>query len=516
MILNLFGLIFSNGNLTMTIKIFSSLSQQKSDLNTLVPNTIKMYVCGPTVYDDCHIGHLMGPVIFDSIARWLKVSKYQVIFVNNITDIDDKIINRSKATGEDWQAITKRYTNQYWEFLKELKVTTITDFPKCSEFISQMITYTQTLIDKGRAYSAEDGIYYDIGKQKDYGKLTRREIKDMVAGSRVESSCTLKHQADFCLWKLAKPGEPSWDSPWGKGRPGWHLECSVMSNSLLGNSFDIHGGGDDLKFPHHENELAQGEAYGGNYATYWMHNGLMQFDGIKIGKSDPRMKDPVFAGQFKARYLIDTYGSATIRFFLLQGLYRRPIDFAPQNIENASISLGKILKLIGDQLASKNEFTLEQIEALPNTEIIKKLVNSFIEAMNDDFNTGMALGHIFTMVKEIKKLEGPAKDTAISTIMYLGRLLGLFQPNDSTEIKKEASSLSIEKMNIVIQLIQSFEPTFTASSNFDETMQHLLKLRTEFRKQKNFTASDKIRDSLKTASITITDSPSGPTWTHNP
>lgn len=499
----------------MTIKIFSSLSQQKTELKTLNPGAVKMYVCGPTVYDDCHLGHLMGPVIFDSIARWLKASQYKVTFVNNITDIDDKIINRSKATGENWLDITHRYTNQYWDFLKELHVITITDFPKCSEYISQMIEYTQSLIDKNRAYSAEDGVYYDIGKQKDYGKLTRRDVKDMIAGARVESSCTLKHQADFCLWKLAKPGEPSWDSPWGKGRPGWHLECSVMSNTLLGSSFDIHGGGDDLKFPHHENELAQGEAYGGNYATYWMHNGILQYEGVKIGKSDPRMKDPVFAEQFKARYLVNKYGPATIRFFLLQGLYRRPIDFAPQNIENASISLGKILKLIEPQIATTKELTIDQILALPNAEIIKKQAEAFIQAMNDDFNTGMALGQVFSMVKEVKKLEGSEKDTAITTILHLGRLLGLFQANDTIEIKKAPSSIPADKMDIIINLIKSFDTTFSATANFDETMQKLLLQRTDFRKQKNFTASDKIRDTLKTTGIQITDSPTGPTWSYN-
>lgn len=498
----------------MAIKIFSSLTQQKSELKTLIPGTVKMYVCGPTVYDDCHIGHLMGPVIFDSIARWLKASQYKVTFVNNITDIDDKIINRSKATGEFWLDITKRYTQQYWEFLKELKVNTITDFPKCSDYISQMIDYTKSLIDKDRAYVAEDGIYYDIGKQKDYGKLTRRDVKDMLAGARVESTCTLKHQADFCLWKLAKPGEPSWDSPWGKGRPGWHLECSVMSNSLLGSSFDIHGGGDDLKFPHHENELAQGEAYGGNYASYWMHNGLMQYESVKIGKSDPRMKDPVFAGQFKARYLMDTYGAATIRFFLLQGHYRRPNDFAPQNIENARISLGKILKLIDHRLASPQELSLEKILALPNAEVIKKLTEAFIQAMNDDFNTGMALGQVFAMVKEVKKLNEKEKETAIITIMNLGRLLGLFQPNDTIEGNKTVAGVPADKKEIVISLIKSFEPSFTATDNFDDTMKHLLVQRTDFRKQKNFAASDKIRDALKTTGIQIADSPTGPTWSY--
>lgn len=498
----------------MAIKIYSSLSQEKSELKTLVPGTVKMYVCGPTVYDDCHIGHLMGPVIFDSIARWLKASKLKVIFVNNITDIDDKIINRANATGEFWLDITKRYTQQYWDFLKDLKVVTITDFPKCSDYISQMIDYTKSLIDKDRAYVAEDGVYYDIGKQKDYGKLTHRDIKDMLAGTRVESTCTLKHQADFCLWKLAKPGEPSWDSPWGKGRPGWHLECSVMSNSLLGSSFDIHGGGDDLKFPHHENELAQGEAYGGNYATYWMHNGLMQFESVKIGKSDPRMKDPAFAGQFKAKYLMDTYGASTIRFFLLQGHYRRPNDFAPQNIENSRISLGKILKLLDTKLSNPKELSLEEIQSLPNAEVIKKLVEAFIQAMNDDFNTGLALGQIFAMIKEVKKLNDAEKETAISTILYLGRLLGLFQVNDSVEIKKESVGIPEDKMNIVISLIKGFDTTFVASADFNETMKTLLIQRAEFRKQKNFAASDKIRDALKATGIQITDSPAGPTWSY--
>ena len=268
-----------------TLFIHNTLTRTKQPLEPLVPGQIGMYVCGPTVYDDCHIGHLMGPILFDAIARWLIARGYRVRFVNNITDIDDKIINRSLATGEPWESITQRYTAQYLSYLKRLHVVTVTDHPRCSDYIPSMISYIEDLMTKQRAYAAADGVYYDVQRQQSYGKLSGRKLDDMKAGSRIERDAALHHPGDFALWKQAKPNEPSWESPWGRGRPGWHIECSVMSHDTLGATFDIHGGGDDLKFPHHENEIAQGEAHGGGYARCWMHNGLIQYDGVKIGKS---------------------------------------------------------------------------------------------------------------------------------------------------------------------------------------------------------------------------------------
>ncbi|MFW5844882.1 MAG: class I tRNA ligase family protein, partial [Planctomycetota bacterium] len=261
----------------MSIVAYDSLSRSKAPLTTLEPDTVRMYVCGPTVYSDCHIGHLMGPVLFDAVARWLRFRGYAVRFVNNITDIDDKIILRSQETGEDWQTITERYTGQYLEFLRELHVTTITDHPRCSDYVERIVRYVEDLMAADRAYVVpEDGVYFDIARHAGYGKLSHRKAEDMQAGARIQRHASLRNPGDFCLWKLAKPGEPQWPSPWGAGRPGWHIECTVMSTTLLGDTFDIHGGGDDLKFPHHENEIAQGEAHGGAYAQRWMHNGLIQ------------------------------------------------------------------------------------------------------------------------------------------------------------------------------------------------------------------------------------------------
>ncbi|MBI5853278.1 MAG: cysteine--tRNA ligase, partial [Planctomycetes bacterium] len=266
----------------MVIRIQDSLSREKRDLVPLEPGLVRMYVCGPTVYDDSHIGHLMGPVIFDTIARWIRARGYRVRFVNNITDIDDKIIQRAQRDGDDWRAVAARYTEQYFALLRELGVTTITDHPRCTDFVPQMIGFVRELIEAGRAYQTADGVYYEVGRQPGYGKLSGRRVEDMIAGARIEAVEGLRHPADFALWKAAKPGEPSWDSPFGPGRPGWHIECSVMASELLGRSFDIHGGGDDLKFPHHENEIAQSEAHGDPYARSWMHNGLVQFGGRKV------------------------------------------------------------------------------------------------------------------------------------------------------------------------------------------------------------------------------------------
>ncbi|HAT12041.1 MAG TPA: cysteine--tRNA ligase [Planctomycetes bacterium] len=307
----------------MPIVLHNTLTRRAEPFVPLQPGQVGMYVCGPTVYDDCHIGHLMGPAIFDAVARWFAARGHRVRFVNNITDIDDKIINRSRETGEPWQVITERIIAQYNGWLAKLHVVTITDQPRCTQYVAQMVRYVQELVAAGRAYTAPDGVYYEVTKQPGYGKLSGRRLDEMEAGARIERDAHLHHPADFALWKLAKPGEPSWPSPWGDGRPGWHIECSVMSSELLGRDFDIHGGGEDLKFPHHENEIAQAEAHGDGYARCWMHNGLIQFEGVKVGKSDPRMKDAAFRKQFMADHLIGTYGAPTIRFLLLSGHYRR-------------------------------------------------------------------------------------------------------------------------------------------------------------------------------------------------
>ena len=474
-----------------TIHLHNTLTRSKQPLEPLSPGRIGMYVCGPTVYDDCHIGHLMGPILFDAVARWLGARGYQVRFVNNITDIDDKIINRSIATGEPWDAITKRYTAQYLGYLQRLHVVTVTDHPRCSDYIGPMIHYIQDLISKERAYVAADGVYYDVQKQHGYGKLSGRKLDDMKAGARIERDASLRHPGDFALWKHAKPGEPAWDSPWGKGRPGWHIECSVMSHETLGETFDIHGGGDDLKFPHHENEIAQGEAHGGGYAKCWMHNGLIQYDGVKVGKSDPRMKDPAFAKQFKADHLLDTYGAATVRFLLMQGHYRRPNDFAPTALSAARTALGKLHRQLGGLLDEPGTAALDELLGRSLPEAAARLRHDVVAAMDDDFNTGAAIAGLFGLVGEAKRASGDAATALLRLVRDLGRLIGLFQPGDGAD--------TVEQQDGGDDLLA---PVMTL----------VLTLRQEVRARRDFATSDRIRDTLATAGIAVKDAKDGATW----
>ncbi|MEZ5965245.1 MAG: cysteine--tRNA ligase [Planctomycetota bacterium] len=473
----------------VTIQIHNTLSRSLETLRPPEQGQLGLYLCGPTVYDDCHIGHLMGPVLFDAIVRWLRARGYRVRFVNNITDIDDKIIDRARRTGEDWRAITVRYTRQYFSFLERLHVDTITDHPRCTEFIPPMIEFTQELVDKGRAYVAADGVYYDVQKQPGYGKLSGRRLEDAQAGARVQAQGDLRHPADFALWKKAKPGEPTWPSPWGDGRPGWHLECSVMASALLGTSFDIHGGGDDLKFPHHENEVAQSEGCGHAYAHIWMHHGLVQFGGKKIAKSDPRMQDPAFAQQFQAKWLMDTYGAPTLRFFLLRGHYRRPIDFEPQNLDAARKGLLRMAEVIGDELSRPSG--VDDVLTRPLPGAAQAARDAFAAAMDADFNTGEAIAALFTLAAHARKAEGGERLACALALRDLGRLLGLFMPSDHAQLRGGGDDL--ETVGHLMRLV--------------------LELRQDARARKDFASADKIRDALTAVDITIKDGKDGTTWT---
>ncbi len=478
----------------MPLTIHNTLTRTSAPFVPLQPGQVGMYLCGPTVYDDCHIGHLMGPVLFDAVARWFAISGYQVRLVNNITDIDDKIIQRSITTGEPWLMITQRYTAQYLGYLKRLHVTSVTDHPKCSDFIPQMVAYIADLIAKNRAYVATDGVYYDVQQQAGYGKLSGRKIDEMIAGARIERDAGLRHPADFALWKQVKAGEPSWPSPWGDGRPGWHIECSVMSNETLGATFDIHAGGDDLKFPHHENEIAQGEAHGGGYACCWMHNGLIQYEGRKVGKSDERMKDPIFRQQFQADHLLDTYGAATVRFLLLQGHYRRPNDFAPSALTAARTALGRMHQALGGLLGQAGEPTLAEVTARILAPSIARSRDAFIAAMDDDFNTGAAIAQLFSVLTEAKKLSGVEHQAALLLVRDLGRFLGLFQPADVTDTTRAAGDVGSE------------------DATLGKVMSLVLHIRQQARANRDFSTSDVIRDRLKDAGIVVKDAKDGATW----
>jgi cysteinyl-tRNA synthetase len=357
-----------------------------------------------------------------------------------------------------------------------------------------MVAYIQDLIAHDRAYVAADGVYYDVERQPGYGKLSGRKLTEMVAGARIERDSSLRNPADFALWKHAKPGEPAWPSPWGDGRPGWHIECSVMSHETLGETFDIHAGGDDLKFPHHENEIAQGEAHGGKYACCWMHNGLIQYEGKKVGKSDERMKDPAFRQQFQAAHLLDTYGAATVRFLLLQGHYRRPNDFAPGALTAARTALGRMHVQLGTILSQDGQPQLAEVLARTVPAVGAKAREAFVAAMDDDFNTGAAIAQLFTLLSEARKAPAGDQSGLLLLVRDLGRLIGLFQPGDAADTAAGASS------------------TGANEETLGHVMSLVLELRQTARANRDFATSDLIRDRLKMAGITVKDAKDGATW----
>jgi cysteinyl-tRNA synthetase len=478
------------------IQLYSTLTRSKQPFVPLTAGHVGMYLCGPTVYSDCHIGHLMGPVLFDAVARWLAARGLAVRFVNNITDIDDKIIDRAAREGVPWQQITATYTAQYLDLLRRMHVTSITDHPRCTEYVPQMVAYIAELMAKGRAYYATDGVYYDVQLQPGYGKLSGRRLDEMVADEEKETKAAggLKSKADFALWKLAKPGEPAWDSPWGRGRPGWHIECSVMSLHTLGADFDIHAGGEELKFPHHENEIAQGEAHGGGYARAWMHNNLVQYGGSKVSKSDPRMQDPAFARQFQAKAVLDQHGPAVIRFLLLNGHYRRPVDFAPDNIGALRTALGRLHARLGADLDAPGQPALAEIlaRAMPAEAAAHR--DRFVAAMDDDFNTGAAIAELFGLGTLLGKAAADQQAPLRLLLRDLGRLIGLFQPGDGRDTAATATAgAGDERLAQVMALV--------------------LDLRAQARARRDFAASDQIRDRLKAAGIEVKDGKDGATWT---
>ncbi len=538
----------------MAICIFDTLTREMSPLEPLTPGQVKLYVCGPTVYDDCHIGHLMGPVLFDAVARWIRARGYQVEFVNNITDIDDKIINRSIESGEPWDSIAQRYTDQYLQFLQELNIETITSHPRCSEYVPQMVAFIEDLVREDKAYLANDGVYFDIQKHKGYGKLTRRKLEDMQAGARVQTQSSLRHPADFALWKNAKPEEPSWESPFGQGRPGWHIECSVMSSELLGQAFDLHGGGDDLKFPHHENEIAQSEAHGDSFANTWMHTGLVQYGGQKVGKSDPRMQDPAFRQQFQARWLLDTYGAPAMRFFLLRSAYRRPVEIEPSTLDAARTGLIRMVKSLGELAEDKEQVTLDQIQERALSDANAAHRENFIAAMDNDFSTGEAMAELFSLAQEARTQSASEKEISLTLVRDLGRLLGLFQPGDlglllaagkgsQNELLEQVAAALLEvralareqksfdtadalrdallKAGISVedeagQKNSSANCHAAQSDALEQILEAALTARLAARAAKDFTTADGLRDALAGVGINIMDSADGSSWMHSP
>ena len=457
----------------MTLQIYNTLSKRKEDFRPLKDNQVRMYVCGMTVYDYCHIGHARVMVAFDVVTRWLRHSGYDVTYVRNITDIDDKIIQRANENGEPFTELVERMIAAMHEDEARLNVLRPDLEPRATGHIEGMFTMINTLIDKGYAYAPGNGdVYYRVGKFAEYGKLSRIKLDDLRSGARVEVDEAKEDPLDFVLWKAAKPGEPSWTSPWGEGRPGWHIECSVMSTCCLGDSFDIHGGGPDLVFPHHENEIAQSEAATGQtYAETWMHAGAVRVDGEKMSKS--------LGNFFTIREVLEKYPAEVVRYLLVSSHYRSPINYSEDSLKEAKGALERFY------LALKG---LERVEPAGGEAFVER----FTAAMNDDFNTPEACAVLFDMVREINRLKASDLQAAAALAAQLRKLaevLGVLQL-EADEFLLAGSADKLAPADIEAMIAQ----------------------RLAAREARDWAESDRIRDELAEQGVILEDSKGVTTW----
>jgi cysteinyl-tRNA synthetase len=458
------------------IKLYNTLTRKKEDFETLEPNVVKMYVCGVTVYNDAHVGHAMSAIVFDIVRRYLEYRGYAVKHVMNYTDVDDKIINRANALGEDPLKLSQRYIEDYANDLENLNVLPATSNPQVSKTMPLIIQFIQGLIQKEAAYAAPNGdVYFSVPGDKDYGKLSGRKLDDMQAGARIEVGEAKDHPMDFALWKGAKPGEIFWESPWGKGRPGWHIECSAMNLAELGEQIDIHGGGNDLIFPHHENEIAQTESYTGKqFARYWIHNGMLQLGGEKMSKS--------IGNIVSIKDFLSQRDADVMRMLVLSGNYRAPLIFNDETQDAAEKSLERLKAAL--RPASPSAKGLAASTLATQVESTKQ---AFIDAMDDDFNSPLALAALYELVKAINT----ARDNSA---------------ND--EQLKPAQSMLRELTSVFgLRLTEK-----TGSSEQEAQVNALIEERNEARRQKQWARSDQLRDQLKEMGVTIEDSKEGTKW----
>jgi cysteinyl-tRNA synthetase len=461
------------------IRLYNTLTRKKEDFETLEPNLVKLYVCGVTVYNDAHVGHAMSALVFDVMRRYLQYRGYQVKHVMNYTDVDDKIIRRANELGEEPLKLSQRYIDDYNNDLTNLNILPATSNPRVSQTMPLIIEFIQGLIQKEAAYAAPNGdVYFSVTSDDDYGKLSGRKIEDMQAGARIEVDEAKTHPMDFALWKAAKPGEISWDSPWGKGRPGWHIECSAMNLAELGEQIDIHGGGNDLIFPHHENEIAQTESYTGKqFARYWIHNGMLQLGGEKMSKS---LGNIVSIKDFLSKRDADV-----MRMLVLAGSYRAPLIFNDETQDAAEKNLERLKAALRPASTSASGLSAESASALTSQAASTK--QSFTDAMDDDFNTPLALAALYELVKAINT----ARDNGA---------------ND--EQLKSAQSVLRELADVFgLRLAEK-----QGSSDAEAQVIALIAERTEARKQKQWARSDELRDQLKELGVTIEDSKDGTKW----
>ncbi|MDD4564958.1 MAG: cysteine--tRNA ligase [Eubacteriales bacterium] len=461
------------------MKIYNTLTKMKEEFIPIDENELKIYVCGPTVYNYFHIGNARPFVVFDTLRKYLTYKGKNVKFVQNFTDVDDKIINKAREEGVTAKEISEKYIEEYYKDAKALNVDKATVHPKVTENMDEIIAFVQRLIEKGHAYEADGDVYFSTRSFEGYGKLSKQNIEDLESGARIEVGEKKHDPLDFVLWKAQKASdEPAWESPWGLGRPGWHIECSVMSTKYLGETIDIHAGGQDLTFPHHENEIAQTEAQTGKlFANYWMHNGYITIDNEKMSKSKGNF--------FTVRDILKNYDGEVIRFFLLSGHYRNPINFSQELMEQSKNALSRIHNAKNNLIHlvenSSGNITEEEIKSL---ESLEKYREKFISAMDDDLNTADAISVIFELIKDIntKTSKGTTKEFAEKCLLLLDELTGV---------------------------LGLFRETEGDNGGIDDEIQKLVDERQTARKEKNFARADEIRDILKEKGITLEDTPQG-------
>jgi cysteinyl-tRNA synthetase len=456
------------------LKVYNDLTNQKETFTPLEPGKVRMYVCGMTVYDLCHLGHARVMVVFDVIYRYLKSIGYGVTYIRNITDIDDKIIGRANENGEPFGELTERFIQAMHEDAGALGVLVPDEEPRATTHIAEILAMIEKLIEKGHAYALESGdVYYSVASFPGYGKLSGKSIEDLRAGARVDVDDAKREPLDFALWKAAKPGEPAWESPWGDGRPGWHIECSAMSTCCLGDTFDIHGGGADLTFPHHENEIAQSEgATGKEFVRYWLHNGFVRINDEKMSKS--------LGNFFTVREILRHYQAEEVRYFILTSQYRSPLNYDEEHLQNARAALTRFYNALRG---------LPQVEAAAAEAFQLK----FSEAMDDDFNTPEALAVMFDLTREINRAreQDPARAASLAaSLIEMGGVLGLLQDDPESYLRGGGSS----------------------EGPSDDEIETLVAQRLQAKSEKNWSEADRIRDELKGMGILLEDGPQGTSW----
>jgi cysteinyl-tRNA synthetase len=461
------------------LKVYNTLTRKTEEFQTLEPGVVKMYVCGVTVYNDAHVGHAMSALVFDIIRRYLEFRGYKVRHVMNFTDVDDKIINRANALGEDPFALAQRYIDDYRQNLLDLNILPASSNPRATQTMKEIIGMVQGLIDKGYAYPATNGdVYFRVDKNPNYGKLSGRKLEEMQAGARIEVDEAKDHPMDFALWKAVKPGEPFWESPWGHGRPGWHIECSAMNLAELGEQIDIHGGGNDLIFPHHENEIAQSECFTGKeFSRYWIHNGMLQLGGEKMSKS---LGNIISIKEFLSKRDADV-----MRMLVLNGTYRAPLVFNDETLDAAAKNVDRLKSGLRAGSPSASGLNPEAVTLLADSANAAK--SNFTDAMDNDFNTAGAIAALFELVKAINT----ARD------------------NGATDAQLAAGQNMLRTLAGVLGLRLQDKK---GSADADPFIHLLIDVRTEARKQKQWAMSDLIRDRLKELGVTIEDSKDGTMW----